>query len=69
MGDSETITATVSPANATNKAVTFISSETDVATVNNSGLITALSAGTATITVTTEDGNFTDTCVVTVSSI
>ena len=53
-----TLTATVVPANATNKAVTWTSSAPAVATVVN-GVVTALSAGTAVITATTEDGGFT----------
>jgi uncharacterized protein YjdB len=62
------LTATVNPANATNQAVSWSSSNTSVATVSN-GLVTARSAGTATITVTTADGNKTATCVVIVSGI
>ena len=53
-----TLTATVVPANATNKTVTWTSSAPAVATVVN-GVVTALSAGTAVITATTEDGGFT----------
>ena len=64
-GDSETLTATVEPSNATNKNVTWSSSDPNVATVEN-GVVTAVGAGTATITVTTEDGGKTATCTVTV---
>ena len=64
-GDTAILTATVKPENATNKNVTWTSSNTAVATVND-GVVTAVSAGTATITVTTSDGGFTDTCQVTV---
>lgn len=68
VGSSETLTATVAPANATNQAVTWSSNNTAVATVNQNGLVTAVAAGTATITVTTADGNKTATCTVTVSA-
>ena len=65
VGETETLTATVAPANALNPAVTWTSSNTDVATVAN-GVVTAKAAGSATITVTTTDGGFTATCAVTV---
>jgi uncharacterized protein YjdB len=61
----ETLTATVSPSNATNKAITWSSSNTAVATVAN-GVVTGVFAGTATITVTTTDGGKTATCTVTI---
>ncbi len=67
-GDIEVLTATVSPTNASNTNVTFSSSNTSVATVNNIGIVTAKAAGTATITVKTADGNKTATCKVTVSN-
>ena len=60
------LTATVEPADADNKNVTWTSSDTAVATVDNTGKVTAVGKGTAVITVTTEDGNFTATCAVTV---
>ena len=66
VGDSETLTATVAPANATNQNVTWASSAPSVATVDAAGKVTAVGAGTATITVTTQDGNHTATCTVTV---
>lgn len=66
-GATDNITATVTPANATNKSVTWQSDNTDVATVNGSGVVTAVSAGSATITVTTADGAKTATCEVTVT--
>ena len=60
-----TLTAEVLPENASNKNVLWASSNTDVAIVDN-GLITALSVGETTITVTTEDGNKIDSCYVAV---
>ena len=62
-----TLTASIAPSNATNQNLTWTSSKESVATVDNSGLVTAIAAGKATITVTTEDGEFTATCVVTVT--
>jgi uncharacterized protein YjdB len=64
VGQTFLLTATVSPANATNNAVTWSSSDTLVAEVNASGLVTAKAAGTATITVTTADGGKKATCVI-----
>lgn len=65
-GDSQPLTATVQPANATNKNVTWSSDNEKVATVDANGNVTAVAAGTATITVTTADGGHTATCKVTV---
>lgn len=67
-GDTVQLTATVTPTSATNKTVTWESSDEAVATVED-GVVTGVSAGTATITVKTNDGNFTDECVVTVSDV
>ena len=67
VGGNERLTATVEPDNATNKAVTWNSGNTAVATVDNNGLVTAIAAGTTFITVTTQDGNKTAVCVVTVT--
>ena len=66
VGNNSTLTATVAPTNATNKNVTWSSSDTSVATVSSTGVISALAAGSATITVNTLDGGFTDTCALTV---
>lgn len=66
-GATQQLTATVSPANATDKAVSFSSSNTAVATVTTGGLVTAVTEGTATITVTTNDGGFTDATQITVT--
>lgn len=65
-GQSEQLTATVTPDNATNKNVTWSSDNETVATVDNNGNVTAKAAGTANITVTTTDGSHTATCKVTV---
>ena len=62
------LVATVHPSYAANKAVTWVSGTPAVATVDNSGLVTALTEGTTVITVTTTDGSFTDTCTVTVAN-
>lgn len=62
-----TLIPTISPADATNKSVTWSSSNPSVASVTN-GLVTAISAGTSTITVRTADGGFTATYSLTVVS-
>ena len=69
VGNTETLTATISPSNATNKNVTWTSDTTSVATVNTMGLVTAVAPGTAVITVTSNaDSTKKDTCTVTVTS-
>ena len=66
-GDSATLTATVAPENATDKTVTWVSSNPAIVTVDGSGHVKAVAAGTANITVTTTDGNKTAVCAVTVT--
>ena len=67
VGNSETLTATVTPENAANKALTWASSDEDVATVAPDGTVTAVKAGAATITATAADGSGKSaTCTVTV---
>lgn len=65
-GDVTIITATVNPSNASNKNVYWTSSDSSVATVDNTGKVTAVKRGKAVITVTTKDGNKTATCTITV---
>jgi uncharacterized protein YjdB len=68
MGSTSMLTATISPANATNQSVSWTSDNTNIATVNSSGVVTAVSAGLATITVTTQDSGKTASCAVTIVS-
>ena len=64
-----TLTATVAPDNATNQAVTWTSSDSTVAAVDQNGVVTALARGTAVITATAADGRGASaSCTVTVSS-
>ena len=68
VGNSETLTATVAPENATVKALTWASSNEDVAIVAPDGTVTAVKVGTATITATAADGSGKSaTCTVTVT--
>ncbi|MBO5634845.1 MAG: Ig-like domain-containing protein [Bacteroidales bacterium] len=64
---SETLTATITPSNATNKALSWKSSDASIASVDGSGKVTAVKAGSATITVSTTDGGKTASCSVTVT--
>lgn len=67
VGDTTKLTATVAPDNATNKAVTYKSSDEKIAKVEENGTVTAVAEGSADITATTADGGFTATCAVTVA--
>ena len=67
VGAEETLTATVLPENADNKAVTWSSSDESVATVDANGKVKAIAIGEAVITVTTADGGKTASCTVTVT--
>ena len=67
-GETAQLNATVLPENATNRNVIWSSNAPGVATVDSSGNVTAVAPGTATITVTTEDGNKTATCTVIVTN-
>ena len=69
VGGTQQLTATISPSNATNKNVTWESDTTSVATVSSAGLVTAVAAGTATITVTSSaDNTKKATCTITVTA-
>ena len=65
-GDTEELMATVMPENATDKGIEWKSDNESVATVSQTGLVTALKDGSATITVITNDGGFSASCEVTV---
>ena len=67
-GETETLTATVRPDNADNKKVKWSSDKTEIATVDGAGKVTAVKAGEAVVTVTTEDGGKTASCKVTVKA-
>ncbi len=66
-GSTASLTASVYPSDAYNKAVHWVSDSTDVATVDSSGHLLAVAAGTAIITAITDDGGFVAQCAVTVS--
>ena len=67
VGKTTRLSYTVSPSNATNKAVTFSVNNANC-TVSDNGLVTGVTEGTSVITVTTKDGSFTDTCTVTITA-
>ena len=66
VGGTTTVTATVKPDDATNKKVTYKSSNETIATVTSSGIVKGIKAGEVTITATTEDGGKTASCKITV---
>ena len=68
VGETEQLTATVKPADAANKSVRWKSNDENVVSVDANGKLTAISSGMATVTVTTEEGNFTALCKVTVTN-
>ncbi|WWY80943.1 Ig-like domain-containing protein [Pediococcus pentosaceus] len=68
VGGTTKLTANVAPDNATNKAVTYKSSDEKIATVSPDGTVTAVAVGTANITATAVDGGSTASCAVTVTS-
>ena len=66
VGETVTLIASVIPADATNQNVSWSSSDATIASVDKNGVVTGIAIGTATITVTTEDGGYTADCVVSV---
>ncbi|MBP1046215.1 Ig-like domain-containing protein [Enterococcus sp. BWM-S5] len=66
-GDSAKLTATVTPNNATNQAIVWSIDNVAIATIDSSGNVTGVNEGTATVTATSVDGNFTATCTITVT--
>ncbi|MBH8593591.1 Ig-like domain-containing protein [Paenactinomyces guangxiensis] len=64
IGETAALKATVEPSFATNKDVSWESSNSGVATVDGNGQVKAVAPGTAVITVTTDDGGKTATCIV-----
>lgn len=67
VGETVQLTETVLPSDATDKSVSWSSSNSSIASVSSGGLVSAIAAGTSTITVTTTDGGYTATCAVTVT--
>ena len=68
VGDTQTLTATITPNDANNKNVSWSSDKPSVATVDENGKVTAVAVGTANITVKTVDGGKTAVCAVTVTA-
>ena len=67
-GDTITLVATVTPSDADDTGVSWDSSDESIATVDDDGFVTTIAEGTDTITVTTDDGDYTAECIVTVDS-
>ena len=67
VGESKQVNWAVNPTTATNQNVELTIDDTSIATVNETGLVNGVAVGEATITITTEDGGYTDTCKVTVN--
>lgn len=68
VGDTDNLIATISPTNATNKNVTWDSSNKEIATVDSNGKVTAVSTGKVTITATTNDGSKKASCLITINA-
>ena len=68
INQSSTLEYTITPSNATNKNVSFTIAPEGIATITSTGRVTGVAEGTATVTITTEDGSHTDICTISVSS-
>lgn len=68
VGDTDTLTAEVLPENATNKKVIWTSSDISIASVDNTGKVTATGVGTAVISLTTQDGTKTASCTYSIAA-
>lgn len=68
-GETETLITKISPSNATDASIQWSSSNNNIATVNSSGVVTAITEGSATITAKTNDGGLIASCIVNVSNI
>ena len=68
VGATRQLTGTVNPADASDRSGTWKTSDATKATVNSTGLVTGVAAGTATVTFTSNDGSFTGNCAVTVTA-
>ncbi len=66
-GDTRQLNVTLDPSNAENQDVAYTSDDEAIATVDTNGLVTAIAEGTATITVTTDDGGYTDVATINVT--
>ncbi|APY12281.1 hypothetical protein BWZ22_14075 [Seonamhaeicola sp. S2-3] len=69
VGNTQQLSASINPATATNLGVSYHSNNSSVASVNSNGLVTGIAEGSAIITVTTDDGSYTDTSVVNVIAV
>ena len=68
VGDSQALSVTILPANATNQGISWSSGDATVATVGAGNMLSAVAVGQTVVTVTTDDGSYTDTCEVTVTA-
>ncbi len=68
VGETQNLTATITPSNATNTAVSWSSSDTSVATVSAAGVVTAVGGGASRVTATTSDGSYTAYCTISVTA-